>query len=72
MSKVQNGKYLHYKGNEYRVIGCGKHSETQEDLVFYQTLYGEKGLWARPLEMFIENVVIDGKQQPRFKLIEPE
>jgi len=64
------GRYRHYKGNEYEVIGVGTHSETGERLVVYRPLYGERLLWLRPLTMFIENVDYQGKQSPRFALIE--
>jgi len=64
------GKYRHYKGNEYEVIGVAKHSETLEDLVVYRALYGNFDLWVRPLAMFIEEVEIDGKIMPRFTLID--
>jgi len=67
--KPQLGIYEHYKGNRYEVIGVARHSETLEELVVYSALYGENDLWVRPLEMFIENVVIDGKKEPRFKFI---
>lgn len=70
MPEVKNGKYIHYKGLEYLVIGCGRHSESLEEMVFYQALYGEKGLWARPLTMFAEDVVIDGVKQPRFRYVD--
>ncbi len=60
------GRYRHYKGNEYEVIGIAKHSETLEPMVVYRPLYGEGGLWVRPAAMFAENVIIDGKTQPRF------
>jgi hypothetical protein len=63
------GKYLHYKGQEYRVLGVAQHSETLEDLVVYQALYGEKSLWVRPLKMFKEFVEINGKTIPRFKFL---
>lgn len=63
------GKYKHYKGKEYEVIGVAKHSETQEELVVYKALYGEGGLWVRPLNMFLEEVEVDGKKVPRFKYI---
>jgi hypothetical protein len=51
---VKEGLYRHYKGKHYEVIGVAKHSETSEELVIYRPLYGERGLWARPLAMFIE------------------
>ena len=63
------GLYRHYKGNEYRVIGLARHSETQETLVVYQALYGAKGLWVRPAAMFGEKVEIGGRHVPRFERI---
>ncbi len=66
---IQAGRYRHYKGNTYQVIGVAKHSETEEDVVVYRALYGEGGLWVRPLEMFSERVEIGGKSVPRFALI---
>ncbi len=66
---VKLGKYRHFKGNEYEVIGTAKHSETQEELVVYRALYGEHQLWARPLTMFEEAVAIDGVKKPRFAFI---
>lgn len=59
---LKEGKYLHYKGNEYEVMGVAKHSETQELLVVYRALYGERGLWVRPLEMF-DGVLEDGTKR---------
>jgi len=67
------GKYRHYKGKEneiYKVIGVAKHTETLEELVVYQALYGEGQIWVRPLEMFCGNVEVDGKKVPRFSFIE--
>jgi hypothetical protein len=66
---LELGKYRHYKGNEYEVIGVAKHSETMEELVVYRALYGEEELWVRPLEMFTEEVEVDGKMIPRFEYI---
>jgi len=63
---VEPGRYRHYKGNEYEVIGMARHSETRELMVVYRPLYGEVGLWVRPAAMFVENVVIDGNALPRF------
>jgi len=65
-----NGKYRHYKGNLYEVIGVARHSETLEEMVVYRALYGEGGLWVRPLGMFLESVEIDGKTVPRFAYVE--
>jgi len=67
---IQTGIYQHYKGARYLVLGEATHSETEEVLVIYRALYGEHGLWVRPLTMFIEHVDIDGRLQPRFALIE--
>lgn len=64
---LPTGKYRHYKGNEYEVIGVATHSETLAEMVVYRPLYGEGGLWVRPLAMFTENVVFQGKQMPRFE-----
>ena len=66
---IPPGRYRHYKGNEYEVIGIAQHSETLEPMVVYRPLYGEGGLWVRPASMFAENVIIDGKTQPRFTRI---
>lgn len=63
------GIYKHYKGNLYEVIGIASHSETQEPLVVYRALYGDYGLWVRPLTMFIETVTIDRETKPRFSLM---
>jgi hypothetical protein len=70
MSELKPGRYLHYKGNEYVVLGVARHSETEERLVVYQPQYGERGLWVRPLDMFLESVVRDGETVPRFKYID--
>ncbi len=67
---VEPGRYRHYKGNEYEVVGMARHSETREMMVVYRPLYGEGGLWVRPAAMFAEDVVIDGKTQPRFARIQ--
>lgn len=61
------GRYRHYKGNLYQVIGIARHTETEEELVVYQALYGERGLWVRPRTMFFEHVIVDGKSVPRFE-----
>ncbi len=69
MTPLKPGRYQHYKGNEYTVLGTAKHSETMEDLVVYQQEYGEHGLWVRPLSMFIESVIVNGETVPRFRLM---
>ena len=61
------GRYRHYKGADYEVIGVATHSETEERLVVYRPLYGERGLWVRPLDMFCEDVEVEGKAVPRFR-----
>ena len=66
---IKLGKYQHYKGKQYEVLGIAKHSETTEELVVYKALYGEGELWVRPVEMFLENVEVDGQKVPRFKYI---
>ena len=60
------GRYRHYKGGEYLVIGTARHSETDELLVVYRCLYDNDSLWVRPLAMFMETVVVDGQEVPRF------
>lgn len=66
------GRYRHYKGQEYRVIGLARHSETLEPLVVYQALYGERGLWVRPASMFVETVQLADGPVPRFARIADE
>lgn len=61
------GRYRHFKGNLYELIEVAHHSETQEPMAVYRALYGEKGLWVRPLPMFLETIVRDGKSIPRFQ-----
>jgi cyclomaltodextrinase len=63
------GTYRHFKGKNYKVIMIAKHSETLEDYVVYQALYGEKGIWVRPLNMFEETIEIDGNIVKRFEYI---
>lgn len=63
------GIYQHYSGKFYQVIGIARHSETLEELVIYQCLYGSYGLWVRPKAMFEENVEVDGIAKPRFSYI---
>ena len=66
---MKQGRYRHYKGNEYIVLGVAKNSETLDEMVVYQQDYGEQGLWVRPKEMFLETVEVDGRQIPRFEFI---
>ena len=66
---VQPGRYRHYKGKEYEVIGCARHTETEEDFVVYRALYGDYDLWIRPKKMFVEEVEVDGEHRPRFQFI---
>ena len=74
MEEVKPGRYEHYKGKFYEVIGVGRHSENLEELVFYRALwksdeFGDNALWVRPKKMFLEEVEIDGKKVPRFKYV---
>ncbi len=63
------GTYRHYKGNTYKVIGIAKHSETLEELVVYQALYGEGQIWVRPKEIFFDTVDVNGERKSRFEKI---
>ena len=67
---IRPGRYRHYKGSDYEVVGIARHSETEEELVVYRTLYGDGSLWVRPLAMFMEDVVVYGRQVPRFAWVE--
>ena len=69
MNEIKLGKYRHFKGNEYEVIGIARHSETLEEMVVYRALYGEGGLWVRPAEMRNEIVEREGKTFPRLTYI---
>ena len=66
---IKPGKYKHYKGNEYEVIGVGKHTKTLEELVFYRDVCDANKLWARPVSMWDETVIVDGKEVKRFTKI---
>ena len=69
---LRTGRYRHYKGNEYVVVGVARHSETEEELVVYHQDYGERSLWVRPLAMFRELVEVGGKTVPRFEYVDEE
>ena len=68
--QIKLGKYRHFKGKEYEVLGIAKHSETLEEMVVYRALYGEKEIWVRPANMWRQTVEKDGKSIPRFTYIE--
>ena len=75
MHELKLGKYKHFKGKNYEVIGMVHHSETLEELVLYKALYeshefGENALWVRPKAMFLEDVLVNGNKVPRFQYIE--
>ncbi len=66
MTELKKGRYRHYKGNEYELLGVARHSETLEEMVVYRALYGEGALWVRPRGMWEEEVEVNGKTQLRF------
>ena len=68
--EIKPGIYRHFKGNMYKVLYTAKHSETMEDMVVYQALYGDMGIWVRPRAMFCEEIVRDGKTIVRFEFVE--
>jgi len=68
---IEPGRYRHYKGGEYEVLGVVRHSETLEPLVLYRPLYNQTGLWVRPFAMFGEPIVFNGTVQPRFSRVDP-
>ena len=72
MEEIKLGVYKHYKGNEYRVLAVATHSETLEKMVVYQALYGEYGIWVRPISMWNEIVDVNGVATPRFKFLREE
>lgn len=69
MESIKPGRYRHFKGREYEVLGIARHSETEEELVVYRALYGDFGLWVRPVSMWNETVERDGKTFRRFTYI---
>jgi hypothetical protein len=69
MTAIRPGRYRHYKGNDYTVLGVARHSETLEELVVYRQEYGERGLWVRPAAMFAESVEVEGRVVPRFAFL---
>ena len=69
MEDIKKGRWRHFKGNEYEVLGVAKHSETLQPMVVYRALYGEGGLWVRPAAMWTEHVTRDGYDGPRFTYI---
>ena len=69
MESIKPGRYRHFKGKEYEVLGVARHSETEEELVVYRALYGDIGLWVRPVSMWNETVERDGKTFRRFTYI---
>lgn len=72
LSSLRPGRYRHFKGNEYELLGVARHSETLEELVVYRALYGEGGLWVRPAAMWTEHIERGGYSGPRFTCIEPQ
>lgn len=69
MEPLRPGIYRHFKGNEYQLLYIAKHSETEEPMVVYRALYGEGGVWVRPLPMWTEHVERDGYSGPRFAFV---
>ena len=72
--QIRLGLYRHYKGLDYEVIGVANHSESLEEMIVYKALYdaepfGKNALWVRPCKMFFENVIVDGKEVPRFEFV---
>lgn len=70
MQNITPGKYRHFKGGMYELIGIARHSETMEEMVVYRALYGERGLWVRPARMWLETVERDGKTVQRFTKVD--
>jgi len=72
MEVIKLGKYRHFKGKEYEVIGIARHSETEEEMVVYRALYEDHGLWVRPASMWNETVMVDGQPVKRFTFIDKD
>ena len=70
LPEVRLGRYRHYKGGEYELVGVVRHSETLEVMALYRPLYNASGLWVRPYAMFFEEIEHQGKRQPRFAFVE--
>jgi hypothetical protein len=66
---VTPGRYRHYKGREYEVLGIARHSETEEEYIVYRALYGDHGLWIRPADMFLGTVEVEGRRCSRFQYL---
>ena len=69
MARIRVGRYRHYKGKDYLVLGSALHTETEEEFIVYRALYGKRGLWVRPKAMFLDSVIVDGRQVPRFSFL---
>lgn len=69
MSIIRPGRYRHYKGNFYAVVDIARHSESEEEMVVYRKLYDDHSLWVRPLDMFMEDLLVDGRLVPRFEWV---
>ena len=72
MKEPSPGRYRHFKGAEYSVLGVARHSESLESLVVYRQEYGDRALWVRPMPMFLEKVLVDGVETPRFRRVEAD
>ena len=69
---VRPGRYHHYNGNEYPIIGVARHSETEKELVVYRQEYGDRSFWVRPLAIYVESVEVDGRVVRRFECVEED
>ena len=69
LPSIALGRYRHYKGKDYEVLGVARHSESLEPMVLYRPLYNNSGIWVRPFKMFMEQVELNGQLQPRFALV---